>query len=137
MQERRVSNDKTHKDIRELILQTDQAKDKAMLLILLKISENLETNTELTQGVSETVEKHIERYETHETREAVLVGQAKVAWFVLSAVLVLVQGVALYAIKSYSDDYRYLNTAVIKLRSDMDILQERRRIEDEIKKAQR
>lgn len=135
--DRRMSTDKTHTELRSLIMETEAPKDKATLLIMLKISESLAENTDLTQNLSEKVDGHMDRYTAHETREAVLVGQAKTAWFILSGVLVLVQGVALYAIKSYIDDYRALNDRVSVIRRDLDTVTERWRLENDIRRSQK
>lgn len=136
-QDRRASTDKTHTDIRELILKTDSPTDKATLLILLKISENLETNTAMTESVASKVADHLVRYEEHETKDAVRVGQIRTAWWMLSGIMVILQGVALYAIKSYSEDYKAVVRNVEEIRRDVDTLKERQRIGDEIRKAQK
>jgi len=121
----KISSDHTHADIRELILQTDAPKDKAMLLILLKISESLEANTQMTHDVSIKLDEHLENYKKHETDDAVRVGSFKTGWRVISGILIILQGVGLMAIKSYSDQNAVTNTAVSQLQMDVKIIQER------------
>lgn len=89
--------EKVHEDIRDLILETDAPKDKAMLLILLRISENLTANTVLTKKLNEQFDKHLIQFAQHEALEmklffggrwvirvilaALLVGQGAITWF--------------------------------------------------------
>jgi len=96
-----------------------------MLLILLKISESLEANTQMTHDVSIKLDEHLENYKKHETDDAVRVGSFKTGWRVISGILIILQGVGLMAIKSYSDQNAVTNTAVSQLQMDVKIIQER------------
>ena len=141
--EDRRQHDRTHADIRELILKTDAPKDKAMLLILLKISESLESNTVLTQDVSDKLDQHIKRYDVHETEDKVRVGSIKTGWRILSGVVVVLQGLTMMAVKNHVDEDKQLvaSVASIKqdiardvgsLRHDVDVIIERKKVEDEL-----
>jgi hypothetical protein len=63
------TEDSTPEDIRQLILQTEAPKDKALLLILLKMSENLNANTALTQKLSDQLDLHVDQFTKHEAKE--------------------------------------------------------------------
>lgn len=120
----RRAADKAHLDIRELILKTDSPKDKAMLLILLKISESLEANTSMTHEVSVKLDEHLDNYVEHEKQDAIRCAQIKTGWRVFSGILILLQGVALYAVRSHIDEANRMDTEIVKMRNDVDILKE-------------
>ena len=117
-------SDKTHTDIRELILKTDSPKDKAMLLILLKISESLEANTSMTVEVSTKLDNHLDNFIEHEKQEAIKQAQIKAGWRVLSGVLIILQSLALYAVKSHIDEAERMNIEINNIRRDVDIVKE-------------
>lgn len=120
----RRAADKANSDIRELILKTDSPKDKAMLLILLKISESLESNTSMTHEVSVKLDEHLDNYTEHEKQDAIRCAQIKTGWRVLSGILILLQGFALYAVRSHIDEAGRMDTEIVKIRKDVDILKD-------------
>lgn len=120
----RRAADKAHLDIRELILKTDSPKDKAMLLILLKISESLEANTSMTHEVSIKLDEHLDNFVEHEKQEEIKNAQIKAGWRVLSGVLILLQSLALYTVKSHFDEANRMNLEILSIRKDVDILKD-------------
>jgi len=126
--------DENHKDIRDLILSTEAPKDKAMLLILLKISDNLEDNTALTLGTKTA-------FESHEEKEQKMLAKATGAWWVLSGLMVMIIAVFAFWAKSGLEDFKILSKTVQEhaisisdLRKDVHTLQERNLIHDESRK---
>jgi len=143
--EDRRAHDRTHTDIRELILKTDAPKDKAMLLILLKISESLEANTLDTQEIKQGLKELNGKYELHEVEDKVRTGSIKFGWRVFAGALIVLQGATALVVKSHIDEDvsikqsvvvlgDYARSSIGTLRRDVDLLQERRRIEDEVYK---
>ena len=119
--DRRVT-DKAHLDIRELILKTDSPKDKAMLLILLKISESLEANTSMTHEVSTKLDMHLENYTEHEKIDAIRSAQIKTGWRVLSGIIILLQAIGVYAVRSHIEESQRMGAEIVLMRRDVDIL---------------
>ena len=120
----RRSADRAHLDIRELILKTDSPKDKAMLLILLKISESLEANTSMTHEVSTKLDMHLENYTEHEKIDAIRSAQIKTGWRVLSGIIILLQGLGIYAVRSHIEESQRMDTEIVLMRRDVDILKD-------------
>lgn len=87
-----MNDEKVHEDIRDLILETDSAKDKAMLLILLRISENLTANTVLTKKLNEQFDTHVVQFAKHEALEMKLFFGGRWVVRVMLAALVIGQG---------------------------------------------
>lgn len=65
------------KQIDDLIIETPDAKDKALLLILKKISNNLEDNTDLTRTLTSDLRAHTQAFEQHEKDELALINQGR------------------------------------------------------------
>lgn len=120
----RRNTDRAHLDIRELILKTDSPKDKAMLLILLKISESLEANTSMTHEVSTKLDMHLENYIEHEKIDAIRSAQIKTGWRVLSGIIILLQGLGIYAVRSHIEESQRMDTEIVLMRRDVDILKD-------------
>ena len=142
-QDRRAT-DNTQEDIRSLILDMPDQKDKAILLILLRMAANLEQNTALTKNVSEKVETQVLWSATHESAEKVLIGKAAGAWYVLSGVIVFALGLSGFFIKGLAEDYKTLGVTVAshtvsikEIRKDVDLIQELARIKDGVQKGAR
>lgn len=70
-------SDDISKRIDELIVETPDAKDKALLLILKKISDNLEDNTALTRTLTQDLKAHTDAFEKHEKDEMALISQGR------------------------------------------------------------
>ena len=140
-QDRRAT-DNTQEDIRSLILDMPDQKDKAILLILLRMATKLEKNTDLTENVLEKVETQAIWSASHEGNEKELIGKAAGAWYVLSGVIVIAMSVAGFWYKGVADEYKALGATVqshkekiAEIRKDVDLLQERERIQDGVLKG--
>lgn len=127
--------EQTHEAIRELIMKTDAPKDKAVLLILLRISEGLEDNTRLTQGLETTVREHNAALATHEADELLLLGKAKTAWWVFTGMLGALSLLAALVLRMYVEEFRTMQVDLVTLKQDMRTVQERLRAEEEVLKS--
>lgn len=140
-EDRRVG-DSTQEDIRNLILNVVDFKDKAILLILMQMAENLSHNTAMTLKVSEKQEMQGVALETHRTDEKILIGKVAGAWWALS----LVFGVAFVVFGVWfsrtADGYKDLEatvashtvtlSAIPSLRKDIDSLQDHVKTQDSL-----
>lgn len=77
MSETRRNGDQVQQQIEDLILSATDPKDKAFLLIMNKIAISLDTNTFLTQGLSDDFKAHTAAFKVHEAAEAKLINQGK------------------------------------------------------------
>lgn len=75
-QKRRVSDTLGDK-IEDLILAATEPKDKAFLLILNKIADNLDENTQLTRTLSSELKIHTVAFAQHEKDELALINQGR------------------------------------------------------------
>jgi hypothetical protein len=77
LKERRREIDKMQQQIEDLIVAADNPKDKAFLLIMNKIAVSLDTNTFLTQSLSDEFQAHTTAFKNHEAAELALIHQSK------------------------------------------------------------
>lgn len=91
MSENRRANDQVQQQIEKLILSASDPKDKAFLLIINKIAISLDTNTFLTQGLSEDFKAHTAAFKLHETTEEKLINQGKGGLRVAIALVGIIQ----------------------------------------------
>lgn len=75
-----------------LIVETPDPKDKALLLILKKISDNLEDNTCLTRTLTSDLKAHTEAFQKHEQQEMTLINQGRGMVRVALLALAMFQG---------------------------------------------
>lgn len=92
--EKRRVTDQVQQQIEELIVAATDPKDKAFLLIMNKIAQSLDTNTYLTQGLSDEFKVHTAAFRAHEAQEQKLVNQSRggvrVGLYLLGIIQVLV-----------------------------------------------
>lgn len=100
-----------HDRIMQMIEETDAPKDKAILMILLQISNDLAHNTTATENISKEFSAHKELFDTHVVEEQTLLNQGKglyraMSWMLgVASVLVLaVLSMGGYILKDYRDD---------------------------------
>jgi len=97
----------TEAEILALAQQADDAKDRAYLLLLLKINNSLEANTEATQEIAKEIQGHVADFASHRIdfqkhvqEEAALFNQGRGAWKVTAVVLSVAQ-IAAFAVASW------------------------------------
>ena len=97
----------TEEEILELARRENDPKDRAYLLLLLKINSNLEANTQATKDISSEIQTHRAEFEQHRiefrkhvTDEAALFNQGRGMWRVTAVVLTVMQ-VAAFSLASW------------------------------------
>lgn len=92
---RRKTDDLASLDIEQMILQEDDQKQRAFLIVLHSINKSLIANTETIRDVSEKLEKHLENFEEHQKAEDELLNKGKGMWTVVAWILAGVQTIGL------------------------------------------
>lgn len=111
--------DHVQHQIEELILSAVEPKDKAFLLIMNKIAISLDTNTQLTQNLSNDFKAHTKAFDTHETAEAELINQSrggiKVALALIGIIQLLLGFVITNQLSEVKDIRQELTTVISKV----------------------
>jgi hypothetical protein len=113
----RIANDANSREIKNLIMETVDPKDKAILLILLKISDDLFRNTQVTISLSDKFEKHVEAFVEHAEQEMSLINQGRGFLRAMVIALTIVQALVIYIYTEHMEE-------ADKLREDVAILKE-------------
>ena len=91
----RRATDKLPLDIDQLIMQEDDPKQRAFLIVLNSINNSLIANTETIKDVSEKLDAHLTSYENHVEQEDALLNKGRGAWKVMAWVISGVQVIGL------------------------------------------
>lgn len=94
-QQNRRATDKLPLDIDQLIMQEDDPKQRAFLIVLNSINNSLIANTETIKDVSEKLDAHLTSYENHVEQEEALLNRGRGAWRVMAWVISGVQVIGL------------------------------------------
>lgn len=94
-QQNRRATDKLPLDIDQLIMQEDDPKQRAFLIVLNSINNSLIANTETIKDVSEKLDAHLTSYENHVEQEDALLNRGRGAWRVMAWVISGVQVIGL------------------------------------------
>lgn len=114
---RRYDDDENVKDeIHELIMQAESPRDKAELLILLRISQNLSKNTQLTEKLSHSLDAHVERFVIHEREEMALINQGRGFLRAMVIGLALFQGVVVYAYTQHMTETKKMQEDLVEFK---------------------
>ena len=95
-------------EIRELIKETEEPKDKAMLLILHRIADSLDTNNTLTRSLDT-------KFTNHEKEEMALIQQGRGFLRAIIFGLALFQGVMAYLLNQHMESHKRLIEEVKEL----------------------
>ena len=82
-------------DIDQMIMQEDDPKQRAFLIVLNNINKSLIANTDTIRDVSEKLDAHLTSYEQHVEKEDALFNRGRGAWRVVAWVIGVVQVVGL------------------------------------------
>ncbi len=93
LHKRRIS-DKLPHDIEQMIMQEDDPKQRAFLIVLNSINNSLIANTHTIQDVSDKLEQHLTNFETHAREEEAVMNKGRGAWKVAAWVVGVAQVVA-------------------------------------------
>ena len=94
-QQNRRATDKLPLDIDQMIMQEDDPKQRAFLIVLNSINNSLIANTETIKEVSEKLDAHLTSYEKHVEQEDALLNRGRGAWKVMAWVISGVQVIGL------------------------------------------
>ena len=95
MNQNRRATDKLPLDIDQMIMQEDDPKQRAFLIVLNSINNSLIANTETIKDVSEKLDAHLTSYENHVEQEDALLNKGRGAWKVMAWVISGVQVIGL------------------------------------------
>lgn len=91
----RRATDKLPLDIDQLIMQEDDPKQRAFLIVLNSINNSLIANTETIKDISEKLDAHLTSYDNHVEQEEALLNRGRGAWKVATWVISGVQVIGL------------------------------------------
>lgn len=91
----RRATDKLPLDIDQLIMQEDDPKQRAFLIVLNSINNSLIANTETIKDISEKLDAHLTSYDNHVEQEEALLNRGRGAWKVMAWVISGVQVIGL------------------------------------------
>jgi hypothetical protein len=91
----------THDDIEELITQAEGPRDKAMLLILLRISQNLMRTADMTEKLNKKIDDHVVAFTQHEKDEMALFNQGRGFLRAIVGALVIFQAIATWTFSKH------------------------------------
>lgn len=111
---RRETDKLSSLDIEQMILQEDDQKQRAFLIVLHSINKSLIANTETIRDVSEKLETHLENFEKHTKEDDALRNKGLGAWKVLSVVIGLVQVLGLLIWNAARDEIKDIHLALQK-----------------------
>ena len=95
-----------------MILQEDDPKQRAFLIVLNSINNSLIANTETIREVSDKLEQHLEHFDAHTKAEDALMNKGRGMWKVAAWVIGIAQLVGLYIWQHAREDLAQINSAL-------------------------
>lgn len=114
--EERLVHDANSNEIKALIMNTADPKDKAILLILLRISDDLFRNTQVTISLSDKFERHVESFVKHAEEEMSLINQGRGFLRAMVIALALVQALVIYIFTTHMEESDKMREDVARLK---------------------
>jgi hypothetical protein len=124
----RRATDQVQQQIEDLIVSATDPKDKAFLLIMNKIAVSLDTNTFLTQGLSEDFKAHTNAFKLHEVAEAELINQGKGGVKVALALVAIIQVLIGVVVTNQLSEIRDMRQELTALTSKVTVHHEQIRV---------
>lgn len=112
MTENRRATDRSAQEIENMILQEDDLKQRAFLIVLNSINNSLIANTETIREVSDKLEAHLEHFDTHTKAEEALMNKGRGMWKIAAWVIGVAQGAGLYIWQHAREDLSQINLAL-------------------------
>ena len=133
----RIIHDENSKDIKALIMETPDPKDKAVLMILLKISDDLFRNTQITSSLSEKFEKHVATFIQHAEDEMKLIntGRGFLRGIIFS--IAMVQALIIFIFSQHMQEFSEMQQSVKHLEKEVEAHKEHHRTEEKYKNVPR
>lgn len=95
-----------------MILQEDDPKQRAFLIVLNSINNSLIANTDTIREVSDKLEEHLEHFDTHTKNEEALMNKGRGMWKVAAWVIGLAQVAGLYIWQHAREDLSQINNSL-------------------------
>lgn len=111
--------EKVPEDIQDLIVKAVDPKDKAMLIVLLKISESLRETTHVVKEMRDDFETHMENFAKHEKNEADLISGGRGVVRAAIVFLALLQGIIIWQVSRFVADIDETRDAVHQIKIEL------------------
>ena len=125
MNQNRRATDKLPLDIDQMIMQEDDPKQRAFLIVLNSINNSLIANTETIKDVSEKLDAHLTSYENHVEQEDALLNKGRGAWKVMAWVISGVQVLGLGIWAMAREEIKEIHVMLQKERQQLSQLESR------------
>jgi hypothetical protein len=129
----RLLHDKSSEDIKELIMKTPDPKDKAVLMILLTISDDLFRNTQLTVSLSDKFEKHVDAFVKHAEDEMKIINQGRGFLRGIIIALAFIQILTAYIFTQHMAEFGNMQESVKHMEKELEIHKEHHKMEERIR----
>ncbi len=102
------------KEIRQLIINTQDLNVKTQLMIQLRIADSLITNTRITTKLNDKIDTHLDEFGKHALREEKLFAQGRILWRIVVSVVGFLQIVVGYALIDHISKNREQDSRLIE-----------------------
>lgn len=119
----RRATDKLPLDIENMILQEDDLKQRAFLIVLNSINKSLIANTDTIREVSEKLESHLENFDSHTREEDARLNKGRGAWKILAWVVGVAQIVALGIWNEARSEIKQINATLSQIETRVSVME--------------
>lgn len=119
----RRATDKLPLDIENMILQEDDLKQRAFLIVLNSINKSLMANTETIREVSEKLESHLENFDSHTREEDARLNKGRGAWKILAWVIGVAQVMALGIWNEARSEIKQINATLAQIDTRVSVIE--------------
>lgn len=111
--------------IKDMIEQEPDPRERMRLLILLQISSILVDNVAAVQGLSDRLDVHDIKFDTHVDEESKLINQGRGMWRVMVFALLLAQGAIGYLYVDTINVLKQMQTSISTNSRDLAVMRDR------------
>lgn len=119
----RRATDKLPLDIDNMILQEDDLKQRAFLIVLNSINKSLMANTETIREVSEKLESHLENFDSHTREEDARLNKGRGAWKILAWVVGVAQVMAIGIWNEARSEIKQINATLAQIDTRVSVIE--------------
>lgn len=98
-----------------MLEQENDARTRALLLVLTSLNSNLVANTTATESIRKDLTAHLSSYQSHMETTAEYINKGKGAWKVFAWVLGVLQAILLVIVGSVHTDMKAFSSAIVAL----------------------
>ena len=106
---RRSSDGAGSLDISQMIVDENDPKQRAFLIVLHSINQSLEANTDTVREINSKLENHLEAFGHHVSNEEKILNQGRGAWKVFAWIVTVAQVLVTYGWVQQRTDMQELN----------------------------